>query len=105
MRTAYQNGSNRWVSDLWSLETPDNRYPTLTNIADISNYNYQCSSWLVNDGSYHLRLKNITIGYSCLRACSTSRKFSAPYASPSQAQTSGKAATSTTDGTPRQHRP
>ncbi len=63
MRTAYQNGSNHWVGDLWSLETPDNRYPTLTNIADINNYNYQCSSWLVNDGSY-LRLKNITIGYS-----------------------------------------
>ncbi len=57
------NGSNHWVGNIWSPETPENRYPTLTSIGDISNYNYQCSSWLVNDGSY-LRLKNITIGYS-----------------------------------------
>ncbi|MDE6197596.1 MAG: TonB-dependent receptor [Muribaculaceae bacterium] len=63
MRTAYQNGSNHWVGNVWSPETPDNRYPTLTNLADINNYNYQCSSWLVNDGSY-LRLKNITVGYT-----------------------------------------
>ena len=63
MRTAYQNGSNHWVGNVWSPETPDNRYPTLTNLGDINNYNYQCSSWLVNDGSY-LRLKNITIGYT-----------------------------------------
>ena len=57
------NGSNHWVGNIWSPETPENRYPTLTSIGDINNYNYQCSSWLVNDGSY-LRLKNITIGYS-----------------------------------------
>ncbi len=63
MRAVYMNSSNHWVGNVWSPETPDNRYPTLTNQADINNYNYQCSSWLVNDGSY-LRLKNITIGYS-----------------------------------------
>lgn len=63
MRTPYMNGSNHWVGNIWSPETPENRYPTLTSIGDINNYNYQCSSWLVNDGSY-LRLKNITIGYS-----------------------------------------
>lgn len=63
MRAVYMNSSNHWVGNVWSPETPDNRYPTLTNQGDINNYNYQCSSWLVNDGSY-LRLKNITIGYS-----------------------------------------
>ena len=63
MRTAYQNGSNHWVGNVWSPETPENRYPTLTNTGDINNYNYQCSSWLVNDGSY-LRFKNITLGYT-----------------------------------------
>jgi len=51
------------VGNVWSPETPENRYPTLTNTGDINNYNYQCSSWLVNDGSY-LRFKNITLGYT-----------------------------------------
>ena len=63
MRAVYLNSSNHWVGDVWSPETPGNRYPTLTNQGDINNYNYQCSSWLVNDGSY-LRLKNITLGYT-----------------------------------------
>ena len=63
MRNAYQNSSNHFIGDVWSPETPDNRYPSLTNESGINNYNYQCSSWSVNDGSY-LRLKNITVGYS-----------------------------------------
>lgn len=63
MRNRYQNGSNHWVGNVWSPETPDNRYCPLTFVGDINNYNYQCSSFLVNDGSY-LRLKNFTIGYT-----------------------------------------
>lgn len=63
MRTVYQNSSNQWIGKVWSPETPDNFYPTLTNQGDINAYNYQCSSWSVNDGSY-IRLKNITIGYT-----------------------------------------
>ena len=63
MRNRYQNGSNHWVGNVWSPETPDNRYCPLTFVSDINNYNYQCSSFLVNDGSY-LRLKNFTIGYT-----------------------------------------
>lgn len=35
----------------------------LTHDSDLINYNYQCSSWSVEDGSY-LRLKNITVGYT-----------------------------------------
>lgn len=63
MRNRYQNGSNHWYGNVWSPETPNNRYCPLTFTSDINNYNYQCSSWLVNDGSY-LRLKNFTIGYT-----------------------------------------
>lgn len=63
MRAVYMNSSNQWIGDVWSKETPDAHYPTLTNQSDINAYNYQCSSWSVNDGSY-LRLKNLTIGYS-----------------------------------------
>lgn len=63
MRAVYMNSSNHWYGNVWSAETPDNRYPTLTNQSGINTYNYQCSSWSVEDGSY-LRLKNITIGYT-----------------------------------------
>lgn len=63
MRAVYMNSSNHWVGDVWSPENPEGRYPSLTNTGDINNYNYQCSSWLVNDGSY-LRFKNITLGYT-----------------------------------------
>ncbi|MCM1066857.1 MAG: TonB-dependent receptor [Muribaculaceae bacterium] len=66
MRNTYQNTSNHFVGNIWSPETPDNRYPTLTNQAGINDYNYQCSSWSVQDGSY-LRLKNLTIGYTLPR--------------------------------------
>lgn len=62
-RAVYQNGSNHWVGNVWSLDNPDGRYPSLTNQRDINNYNYQCSSWSVEDGSY-LRLKNVTLGYT-----------------------------------------
>lgn len=63
MRAVYMNSSDQWIGNVWSEETPNNRYPTLTNQGDINSYNYQCSSWSVNDGSY-LRLKNVTIGYT-----------------------------------------
>lgn len=74
MRTAYMNGSRMWVGNVWSPETPDNRYPALTNQGDINNYNYQCSSWSVHDGSY-LRLKNITLGYTLPQDLLAKTKF------------------------------
>ena len=67
MRNAYQNGSNHWIGNVWSEEHPDNRYPQLTMQSTINDYNYQCSSWSVQDGSY-LRLKNFTIGYTLPKA-------------------------------------
>ncbi|WP_295730960.1 TonB-dependent receptor [uncultured Muribaculum sp.] len=67
MRDLYMNGGSQWIGNVWSKENPNGRYPQLTSSstggADVNNYNYQCSSWSVNDGSY-LRLKNLTIGYT-----------------------------------------
>ena len=63
MRNCWQNSSDMFVGDVWSTENPGGRYPMLTNTNNINNYNYQCSSWSVQDGSY-LRLKNLTLGYT-----------------------------------------
>lgn len=66
MRKPYLNSTNHWVGNVWSKENPDGFFPTFTSIDGINNYNYQCSSWSVEDGSY-LRLKNITLGYTLPR--------------------------------------
>ena len=63
MRTAYLNSPSYFVGRVWSEDNPGGFYPSLTNQNDINNYNYQCSSWQVQDGSY-IRLKNVTVGYS-----------------------------------------
>lgn len=63
MRTSYQNGSNQFIGKTWTPENTGAYYPALTNKSEINNYNYQCSSWAVEDGSY-LRLKNVTLGYT-----------------------------------------
>jgi len=63
MRSVYMNSSSQWIGNVWSKDNPGGFYPSLTNESNINGYNYQCSSWSVNDGSY-LRLKNVTIGYT-----------------------------------------
>lgn len=63
MSAVYQNSTNQSVGDTWSPENPDAHYPTYSNNGTHNNYNYQCSSWSVEDGSY-LRLKNVTLGYT-----------------------------------------
>lgn len=63
MRATYLNSPDYFVGRIWSKENPDGFYPSLTNQSDINNYNYQCSSWQVQDGSY-VRLKNLTVGYT-----------------------------------------
>ncbi|MDE6403382.1 MAG: SusC/RagA family TonB-linked outer membrane protein, partial [Muribaculaceae bacterium] len=63
MRAVYMNSTNHWVGNVWSEDNPNGKYPTLTNQGEINNYNYQCSSWSVEDGSY-IRLKNVTLGYT-----------------------------------------
>lgn len=59
----YRNSSDHFLGKVWSETNPDGFYPTLTTQSNINNYNYQCSSWSVQDGSY-LRLKNLTVGYT-----------------------------------------
>lgn len=59
----YQNSSNHFLGKVWSDSNPDGFYPSLTTEGKINSYNYQCSSWSVQDGSY-LRLKNISLGYT-----------------------------------------
>lgn len=63
MRAVYLNSPSYFVGRVWSEDNPGGFYPSLTNQGDINNYNYQCSSWQVQDGSY-LRLKNVTVGYT-----------------------------------------
>lgn len=63
MRATYLNSPDYFVGRIWSKENPDGFYPSLTNQSYINNYNYQCSSWQVQDGSY-IRLKNVTVGYT-----------------------------------------
>ena len=63
MAAIYLNTLNSSVGKTWSPERPDAYYPTYTNIQWINKYNYQISSWSVEDGAY-LRLKNVTIGYT-----------------------------------------
>ena len=63
MRALYMNTSNVSVGNVWSPETPNAHYPTYTNKDVINDYNYQASSWAVEDGSY-IRLKSVTLGYN-----------------------------------------
>ena len=63
MRTTYQNGSNQFIGNTWTPENTGAYYPALTNKSELNNYNYQCSSWSVEDGSY-LRLNTLTLGYT-----------------------------------------
>jgi len=63
MSAIYLNTTNQSVGKTWSPEQRNAYYPSYSNTAVINNYNYQASSWSVEDGSY-MRLKNLTIGYS-----------------------------------------
>ena len=63
MRSLYLNTSNVSVGNVWSPENPNAHYPTYTTKDVINNYNYQASSWSVEDGSY-IRLKSVTLGYN-----------------------------------------
>lgn len=63
MEAVYQNSTNLSVGNTWSPENPNAFYPTYTNKGTVNKYNYQCSSWSVENGAY-LRLKNVTLGYT-----------------------------------------
>jgi len=63
MKALYLNTSNQSVGNTWSPENRGAYYPTYSNKNEINDYNYQASSWSVEDGSY-IRLKNVTLGYN-----------------------------------------
>lgn len=63
MSAIYQNTTTQSIGKTWSQENRDAYYPTYTNVNWLNKYNYQISTWSVEDGAY-LRLKNLTIGYT-----------------------------------------
>jgi TonB-linked SusC/RagA family outer membrane protein len=67
MSAIYLNTTNQSVGNTWSPDHRDAYYPSYSNTSVINNYNYQASSWSVENGSY-VRLKNLTLGYSLPKA-------------------------------------
>lgn len=63
MKAVYLNTSNQSIGKVWSAENPNGFYPTYTSNNTIDDYNYQASSWSVENGSY-IRLKNVVLGYN-----------------------------------------
>lgn len=63
MKATYLNTSNQSVGNTWTPENPNAHYPTYSNNETINAYNYQASSWSVENGTY-VRLKNVTLGYT-----------------------------------------
>ncbi len=62
--TVYQSQGNYWWGNVWSPTHPNAHYPNLhTGGGGINGYNYQASSWSMQNGAY-MRLKNAVIGYS-----------------------------------------
>jgi TonB-linked SusC/RagA family outer membrane protein len=61
-----QSQTTAWWGNVWSPEHPDAHFPNLHSngpAGGINAYNYQASSWSMQDGSY-IRLKNLVLGYS-----------------------------------------
>jgi TonB-linked SusC/RagA family outer membrane protein len=61
-----QSQSDAWWGKIWSPENPNAHFPNLHSngpAGGINSYNYQASSWSVQNGAY-LRLKNLVLGYS-----------------------------------------
>ncbi|WP_448700600.1 SusC/RagA family TonB-linked outer membrane protein [Mucilaginibacter sp. AW1-3] len=61
-----QAQTTQWVGNTWTPDNTNAYYPNLhTN--GINGYNYQISSWSVENGAY-VRLKNLVIGYTLPKA-------------------------------------
>jgi hypothetical protein len=58
----YQAQTTQWVGKTWTPENTNAYYPNLHSNG-INGYNYQISSWSVENGAY-VRLKNLVIGYT-----------------------------------------
>ncbi|MCD0487624.1 TonB-dependent receptor [Pedobacter sp. MC2016-14] len=62
-RSVYLNTTNQSVGNHWTPENTDAFFPKYSTNGVINTYNYQASSWSVENGAY-LRLKNIVLGYT-----------------------------------------
>lgn len=74
MRSVFLNTTNQSVGNTWSTENRDAYYPTYTNNSALNTYNYQASSWSVENGAY-IRLKNISLGYTLPESLFKKLKF------------------------------
>ncbi|WP_348084698.1 TonB-dependent receptor [Mucilaginibacter sp.] len=63
--TINQGQTTSYLGNVWSPENPDAYFPNLHSAQNngINNYNYQASSWRLQNGAY-LRLKNVVLGYT-----------------------------------------
>lgn len=66
-KSSYLNQLTYTIGKTWSPENRDAYYPAYTTNSVINGYNYQMSSWSVENGAY-LRLKNLTVGYTLPQA-------------------------------------
>ncbi len=62
-RSVYLNTTNQSVGDNWTPENTGAHFPRYSTDGAINTYNYQASSWSVENGSY-LRLKYVSLGYN-----------------------------------------
>jgi len=64
-QSIFQGQTNAWVGNVWSPSNPNAYFPNLHSAQNngINTYNYQLSSWSVENGAY-ARLKNLVIGYT-----------------------------------------
>lgn len=62
-RSVYLNTTNQSVGDNWTPENRSAHFPKYSTDGAINTYNYQASSWSVENGAY-IRLKNVVLGYT-----------------------------------------
>lgn len=72
-RSVYLNTTDQSVGNHWSPQTPDGHFARYSTDGSVNNYNYQASSWSVENGAY-LRLKNVVLGYTLPQAFITRTK-------------------------------
>lgn len=64
-QSIFQGQTSAYVGNVWSPSDPNAYFPNLHSALNngINTYNYQASSWSVQNGAY-VRLKNLVIGYT-----------------------------------------
>ena len=62
-RSVFLNTTNQSVGDQWTTSNTTAHFPKYSTNGVINTYNYQASTWSVENGAY-LRLKNVVVGYT-----------------------------------------